>query len=71
MPGLDPLTPSQAHHLGAVKPPCSLEVDVLDRGPLAEMGLAKAGAETTVLALGHFPVDEQAQAFFEAQRFDL
>jgi hypothetical protein len=41
-------------------------IDSLDTGGLPELGLVQTGFEPSVLSGGDFPIDEQAQAFFEA-----
>ena len=52
-----------AHHQGLVKPLRGVEVDVFDRGLLAEIGLAKTGVEAPVLVLGHFFTPKYASGY--------
>jgi hypothetical protein len=41
-------------------------IDILDIGRLPELGFVQTGLEPSVLSGREFPIDQQAQAFFEA-----
>src|SRR5436190_9232398 len=50
-----------------VEPTRGAEVEVLDGGVVAELGRLEPGGQTSVLAPGRLPVDEQAEAVLEAE----
>ena len=46
-------------------------IDVFDTRGLAQLGLVQSCFEAPVIAVSQFPVDSQAQAFFETQLADV
>jgi hypothetical protein len=65
---LDPLAGSQPLEQRSVESTRRLHVDVFDDGVLPEAGVAQAGYEPLVVALGGFTVDQQREALLEAER---
>ena len=59
---LDPITGGQAEDDGAIEPPWGAEVQILDGGREAELGLAQELGLTPVLADGGLPFDEEGEA---------
>jgi hypothetical protein len=57
----------EAHDLGAFQAPLGVEVDVLDDGPVAQLGGLQVALHAPVLAFGDLPVDQQAQALLETE----
>jgi hypothetical protein len=62
-----PVTGSQLGEQGFIQAAGVAEVDILQGRLLAQSGLLETGFQAAVFPVGHFPVDEQTQAFFEAE----
>ena len=46
-------------------------VDILDDGGVPEFGASQAGSETTVVALGDFTIDHEAESLVGRQGVDV
>ena len=66
-----PLAATQLQDQALVQPARGTVVDVFEAGAVLEPGLAQAAAEALVVAFGQFAVDQQAEAFHEAQAVDV
>jgi hypothetical protein len=55
----------------SVEPTRRLHVDVFNDGVLSEAGVAQAGQETLVVALGRLAIDKQREALLEAERSNV
>ena len=67
----DPGAAAQGEDLLAVEPAGVGEVDGLERGGIAELGRLQPPGQLALLAGGPLGVDQQAEAFLEAQRGDI
>ena len=68
---LDPGTLGQLQEQRLIQPAAVAEVDVLDTGRLAQLGLLQSRGELAVLAVADLPVHQQPQALFEAESFGV
>jgi hypothetical protein len=68
---IHPVTRTQLGDQGLIQAPGMAEVDILQGRRLAQAGLTETGFHSAVVPVGHFPVDEQAQAFLEGQGVNL
>ena len=66
-----PAALGQTEDLGPLQPSLAAEVDVFDDGVAAQLGRLQVARSAPVLAFGQLPVDEQPEAFLEAQRLVL
>ena len=64
----DPGAAAQREDLLAIEPAGLGEVDSLERGGIAKLGGLQPPGQLALLAGGPLSVDEQAEAFLEAQR---
>ena len=69
--GSEPLASGKLKHEGFVQTPGVLEVDILESGRLAEVGLFQSSVHSTVLPISQFPVYQEAESFLEPQFGDL
>ena len=67
----DPAPVGQRQDEVAVEPAGLAEVDVLDAGRVAQLGAAQTVGELARGALGELAVDDQPEAFLEAEGLDL
>ena len=67
----DPGAAAQGEDLLAVEPARVGEVDGLERGGIAELGRLQPPGQLALLPGGPLGVDQQAEAFLEAQRGGL
>jgi hypothetical protein len=70
-PLVDPAAGGQLKHQCLVEPARCAVVQILDTGVVLELGLAQTRLQAPILAFGHLPVDEQAEALLEAKRLAL
>ena len=66
----DPASIDQVPHDRAVDPARGAQIEILDAGSLAEGGELEPGSQAPGIALGGFPVDQQAEPVLEAQGFE-
>ncbi|OWK35365.1 hypothetical protein PSOLE_46950 [Pseudomonas oleovorans subsp. oleovorans] len=66
-----PLTTAQLQDQRLIQSARAAVVDVFEAGVVLEPGLAQAAAQALVIAFGQLAVDQQAEAFFEAQAVDV
>ena len=71
MVALDKASLGEAEELRAVEASPAAEVDVLDDGVGAKLGLFQVALESPVVPLGELSVDEQAEALLEGERLVL
>ena len=62
-----PVGPGEAEHGGPLKATWCAEVDLFDRGSVAQLGGLKSRLETSGLAPIGFTVDEEAEAVLEGE----
>ena len=67
MPLVDPVARRQAEHDGFIEPTGVTIVEIFETGAHPQLGLPQAGRETTVTPECQLAIDQQAQAFFEAE----
>jgi hypothetical protein len=67
----DPLAGGQAGHQCLLEAAVGPVVDILDGGVLAQLSLLQAGSEAAGLAFGDLTLEQQAEAFLEAQGIGL
>jgi hypothetical protein len=67
----DPVAGTQLGDQGLIQAAGMAEVDLLQGRLLAQPGLMETGFHSAVLPFSHFPIDQQTQAFFEAEGVDL
>ncbi|MHC2622409.1 hypothetical protein ACVIW2_004441 [Bradyrhizobium huanghuaihaiense] len=68
---IDPATFDEFGENGAVDAPRGAQIDVLDASSLAQCGDLEARGEPPGVAFGGFAVDQQADAIFERQGFEI
>jgi hypothetical protein len=67
--GADPFPLGQLLEQGAVEPPGTAIINILDAGLLAQSGDTQSRGEALVLALGHFAIEQKPQPFAMAETF--
>ena len=67
----DPAPVGERQHEVLVEASGLAEVDVLDAGRVTQPGAAQTVGELARGALGEFAVDDEPEAFLEAEGFDL
>ena len=58
---LDPFALGKLVEQGAIEAARGAVIDVLDDGVVAQPGIAQAGGQTFVVAMGHLAIDQQAK----------
>jgi len=66
--GIDPVTLEQGLEEASIQAACAAIIDVFWRGLMAQPGVSKTGNEALVMAMRHFPIEQQAQPFGMVQR---
>ncbi len=67
----DPVGAGQAQDDGAIQAPWGAEVEVLDGGREAELGLSQQPGETPILADRSLALDEEGEAVLEGEALDI
>jgi hypothetical protein len=67
----DPVAGTQLGDQGFIQAAGMAEVDILQGRLLPQPGLMETGFHSAVLPFSHFPIDQQSQAFLEAEGVDL
>jgi integrase len=66
-----PATGTQLGDQGFIQAAGMAKVDILQDRRLAQAGLTETGLHAAVVSVGHFPIDEQTQAFLKGQGVNL
>ena len=67
----DPIAPNESKDYGAIQAPWGAEVQILNGGWEAELGLAEQPGKAAILANRSFPLDEESEAILEGEALDV